>query len=389
MTGSPGSPGGSAIGLREVTELLGNLIAINSVNPDLVPSGPGEQAIADYVGRWLSTAGLEVAFDEAAPGRPSVVAFARGSGGGRSLMLNAHLDTVGVERIENPFSPRVEGGRMYGRGAYDMKAGLAAIMLAGAELSRRRVAGDVIVSAVCDEEYASIGCQSILRNWSADACIVTEPTSLQVCVAHKGFAWARIRVLGRAAHGSRPDLGIDAIVGITPVLEAIRELDDTLAHRPHPLLGPASVHASMIAGGQELSSYPASCTLELERRTLPGETIEALEREVAELCSRGSSVRGQDVESEMLLVRLPFAVDATEPIVRELTAQAGEALGHDPKHTGHSGWMDASFFAAAGIPTVIFGPSGHGAHAAVEYVELDSVVQCAQIIVATVAGFCG
>ena len=173
------------IDLDAVTRLLAELVSINSVNPDLVPAGPGEQEIASFVGDWLTRAGLEVEFDEAAPGRTSVLAVARGGGGGRSLMLNAHLDTVGVEGMENPFSPRTESGRMYGRGAYDMKAGLAAIMLASSHLARRGLAGDVILSAVSDEEYASVGCQSILRRWFADACIVTEPTSLRVCIAQR------------------------------------------------------------------------------------------------------------------------------------------------------------------------------------------------------------
>ena len=269
-----------------------------------------------------------------------------------------------------------------------MKAGLAAIMLASSHLARRGLAGDVILSAVSDEEYASVGCQSILRRWFADACIVTEPTSLRVCIAHKGFAWARIQVPGRAAHGSRPDLGFDAIVGTAPVLEAIRELNDRLAAHPHPLLGPASVHASMISGGQELSSYPAACTLELERRTLPGETSEDLERELNELKHLAVTAPGEQAGGEMLLVRSPFAVDPNEEVVRQLAATAAEVIGTPVEFVGHSAWMDASFLSSAGIPTVIFGPGGDGAHALTEYVELDSVVTCARIISETASRFC-
>ena len=205
---------------------------------------------------------------------------------------------------------------------------------------------------------------------------------------HKGFGWARIRVPGRAAHGSRPDLGFDAIAGTGRVLDAIGELNDKLAAHPHPLLGAASVHASTISGGQELSSYPSVCTLELERRTVPGETTEDLERELAELRQRALTAPGEQACSEMLLVRAPFAVDPNEVVVRQLEATATEVLGAPVELVGHSGWMDASFFSAAGIPTVIFGPSGDGADALTEYVELDSVVTCARIISEAASRFC-
>jgi acetylornithine deacetylase len=388
MNGSPRQralPGNDPASVRR---LLAELVAINSVNPDLVPDGPGEQEIASYVAAWLADAGLEVEIDEAAPGRPSVVAVARGTGGGRSLMLNAHLDTVGVHGMADPFSARIDGGRLYGRGALDTKAGLAAIMLAAAQAARRGVAGDVIVSAVCDEEYASIGCQSILRRWSADACIVAEPTSLRVCVAHKGFAWARMQVLGREAHGSRPDLGADAIVAMSPVLDGIRELSEQLARNPHPLLGPGSVHASTIAGGQELSSYPASCTLELERRTLPGETAEHVNRELEQIRHRAISASGLEVSCDVLLVRPPFIVNTNELIVREVAGSATDILGTPAEIIGESGWMDSAFFSTAGIPAVIFGPAGEGEHAATEYAELASVATCARIIAETATSFC-
>src|SRR5579859_3808023 len=264
--------------MNETTELLRQLVAIDSVNPDLVPGGAGEGNIARFVAEWLKRAGLEVIVDEVAPGRPNIVGIARGSGGGRSLLLNAHMDTVGVTGMERPHDPYIENNRLYGRGAFDMKGGLAAIMMAGATARRRGLRGDVIVTAVVDEEFASIGTEAIVRQWRADAAIVTEPTELDICTAHKGFAWFTVETQGVAAHGSRPDLGVDAIVEMGKVLVGLEELDLALrAASPHRLLGTGSVHASLIEGGQELSSYPERCTLSIERRTIPGETMQRVE----------------------------------------------------------------------------------------------------------------
>src|SRR5207253_551756 len=178
----------------------------------------------------------------------------------------------------------VEGNRLYGRGAYDMKSGLAAIMLAGAAAGAARWPGDVIVTAVADEEVASLGTVAVLREWHADGAIVTEPTELDLAIAHRGFVWIDIETQGRAAHGSRPELGVDAIAKMGPILSGLDALDRRLRADPrHPLLGSGSVHASIIAGGQELSSYPARCRLLAERRTIPGETPELVGEEVAGL----------------------------------------------------------------------------------------------------------
>ena len=220
---------------------------------------------------WLEQAGLEVHVEEAAPGRPNVIGVARGTGGGRSLLLNGHLDTVGLLEPDGGLSARVEDGRLYGRGAYDMKASLAAIALAAVECAGLGLRGDVIVTAVADEEAGSIGTESLLRRWSADAAIVAEPTDERLCIAHRGWLAFDIETRGRAAHGSRPDLGIDAIAKMGRILVAIEALDRSLqAGSPHALLGTGSVHASLIEGGQEYSSYPARCLLSGERRTIPG-----------------------------------------------------------------------------------------------------------------------
>src|SRR4051812_46316098 len=237
--------------MSDLSDLLSQLVAIDSINPHLIPGAAGEGEIAQFIAGWLERAGLEVSVDEVLPGRPNVTGIARGRGGGRSLLLNAHTDTVGVEGMERPHEPRIEDGRLYGRGAYDMKAGLAAAMLAAA--SANGLAGDVIVTAVCDEEVAGAGTRAIVeRGPRPDAAIVTEPTEGAVAIAHKGFAGFEITTTGVAAHGSRPDLGKDAILGMAPVLAELSALDARLQSGPaHPLLGSASLHASLIEGGQE------------------------------------------------------------------------------------------------------------------------------------------
>lgn len=377
----------------DATRLLTDLVAIDSVNPALVPGAAGEAEIAAYVARWLEDHGLEVTVLDEPRGRPSVVGVARGTGGGATLMLNAHTDTVGVAGMTRPHEPRVEDGRLYGRGAYDMKGGLAAIMIAGAgaaaEAGGGRLRGDVVVTAVADEEHASEGVQAVLRHFGADACVVTEPTGLRACVAHKGFVWAELETRGRAAHGSRPDLGVDAIAGMGPVLAGIAAVQARLERAPHPLLGPASLHASVIGGGQELSSYPEHCRLGVERRTLPGERIEDVEHELADLLALARDADPRlATELRLGLRRDPFEVAPDVEIVRVLRAAAAGVLGSAPEVVGDHPWMDAAFTAAAGIPTVVFGPGGAGAHAVEEFGDLLSVERCAAVLLETARRLC-
>jgi acetylornithine deacetylase len=374
-----------------ITALLQELVAIDSTNPDLVAGGAGEHEIAHFVANWLDQAGVEVTLDESAPGRPSVVGVVRGSGeSGRSLLLNAHMDTVGVTGMERPHEPRVEGSRLYGRGAYDMKGGLAAIMIAAARAKKLSLRGDVIVTAVADEEYASMGTESVVKRWHADAAIVTEPTALRLCVAHKGFVWLEITTQGRAAHGSRPDLGLDAIVKMGQVLVGLDQLDRSLrAGASHPLLGNGSLHASLIRGGQELSSYPESCTLEVERRTIPGETPGQVEAEIEAVLGE---IRQHDptflASVKTILVRDSFEVAGNSDIVQTLSNHSEALLGSAPELVGAPMWMDSALLAAAGIPTVVFGPGGDGAHAVIEWVDLEQVQQCSDVLVATIQEFC-
>jgi acetylornithine deacetylase/succinyl-diaminopimelate desuccinylase-like protein len=361
-----------------LAELAAELVAVDSVNPTLAPGGAGEAAAAQVLAAWLERAGLEVEVEEVVPGRPNVIGVARGSGGGRTLLLNGHLDTVGLLQPDGGLDPRIDGGRLYGRGSYDMKASLAAIALAGAECARRGLRGDVIVAAVVDEEAGSLGTEALLERRRADAAIVAEPTDERLCIAHRGWLAFDIETPGVAAHGSRPDLGIDAIAKMGRVLVAIEELDRKLqAGRSHPLLGTGSVHASLIEGGQEYSSYPERCLLRGERRTIPGERREDVEAELRTLLGdSGGSIAfpfGRD----------PMEVPPDEEIVRAVQAQLGSEEVH-----GAPFWTDAALFTEAGIPAVLFGPRGDGAHAAVEWVELASVERCRDLYVSVAAEFC-
>ena len=376
--------------MTSAADLTAQLIAIDSVNPALVPGGAGEREAAAFVARWAEAQGLEVAVLEETPGRPSVLVTARGSGGGRTLLLCGHLDTVSVEGIDRPHEPRHDGDRLYGRGGYDMKAGVAAALVAAREAAQRDLRGDVVVACVADEEHASLGIQEALRRVHADAAIVTEPTELEVIVAHRGFVWAEIDVAGVAAHGSRPRLGVDAIVKAAPVLAGIGALDARLiAETAHPLLGRGSVHAGTIVGGIEPSSYPGRCTITVERRTLPGETETTFAGELSALLDEARAADpALEASFAITLVREPFAVDAAEEIVTVTREAAREELGRVPEIAGASYWADAAFIAAAGIPTVMFGPVGEGAHALEEWVSVASTESVARTLTAIAARIC-
>src|SRR3954447_554521 len=373
----------------DVAALLADLVAIDSVNPALVPGGAGEPEIAAFVARWARAAGLEADVLEGTPGRPSVVVRARGRGGGRRLMLCGHLDTVNVEGMAEPHVPRVEGDRLHGRGAYDMKAGVAAALVAARDAARAGLRGDVVVAAVADEEHASLGVQEVLGAVRADAAIVTEPTEMEVIVAHKGFVWSEVRVTGRAAHGSRPPLRGDAIAKMGAVRTEVGGGDEALGAREHPLLGRGSVHASVIRGGVELSSYPAECVVGLERRPLPGETGGRVEEERAAVLERCRATDpGLEAQQRTLLVRQPFEIDAGAELVEVVRDAAAGVLGAPPAVGGASYWADAAFIAAAGIPTVMFGPGGEGAHAVEEWVSLADTDAVARTLTAVATRLC-
>ncbi|HYC61356.1 MAG TPA: M20/M25/M40 family metallo-hydrolase [Thermoanaerobaculia bacterium] len=357
--------------MHPTLELLRDLIAIDSVNPGLVPGAAGERAISEFLATELRRIGADVELTEIAPGRWNVVGVIEGKTKGRTLMLCGHSDTVGVEGMDAPFTPRIDGDRIYGRGAQDMKGGCASILGAaraivqGGGLER----GSLVLAFVADEEYVSIGAEAVAKHWQADGAIVCEPTDLMIAIGHKGFQWIEVTTHGRAAHGSRPDEGRDAIVAMSPILEGIRQLEQRfIAAPPHALLGRPSVHASLISGGRELSTYPDRCTLQIERRTVDGEAHDVALRELRELAG--------DADTRLLFTRAPYLTpddsNLPELIERAMPNARRGAMTY---------WTDAAILGHAGIPTVIFGPGGAGLHGIEEYVKASEVIACQHALV--------
>ncbi len=372
-------------------KLLRVLVAIDSVNPSLVPNAAGERGVAEAVAAELRAIGLDVDMTDVAPGRPNVVGVLEGRTPGRTLMLCGHMDTVGVEGMEAPFDPVERDGRLYGRGTQDMKGGVAAMLGAARVLAHSGglESGRLVVAAVVDEEYASLGADALAARWTADGAVVTEPTDLRIAVAHKGFVWVEVQTRGRAAHGSRPQEGRDAILRMGRVLARFEDLDRELQRRPpHRLVGTASLHASTIAGGRELSVYPDHAVLQLERRTVPGETQEvALRESEAILASLKADDAEFEGESRLLFSRPPHELSAGHPLPRAL-ATAASRRGLAAEATGMTFWTDAGILGRAGIPSILFGPGGAGLHSAEEYVNLQDVLICRDVLVDLARDFC-
>lgn len=379
--------------MTELINLISELVSINSVNPDLAPGGAGEGGIAEFIAAWGRDAGLEVQTQEAGPSRPNVILIARGRGGGNSLMLNAHTDTVGVTNMDAPFQPSIRDGRLYGRGAYDMKSGLAACMLALKAAQAMALPGDVLLSAVVDEEYGSLGTEALLAAWArwpADAVLIAEPTELDISIAHRGFVWVDIETFGVTAHGSRPQLGVDAIAKMGKVLVALENQDRAMRADPtHDLLGSGSLHASLISGGEEISMVPAHCKLQVERRTIPGQTLASVEAETRAILDEIAAVDPDfKAEARATFARNPYSIDAKHPLVQQLKRISEAKLSREAQLVGSSWWMDSALFGDKGIPTVVLGPAGAGAHANEEWVDLASVERCREIYLELIAGFC-
>jgi acetylornithine deacetylase len=364
--------------------LLRELVSIDSVNPALVHGAAGEAAVARVLARELESIGLTVEIQEAAPGRPNVVGVLEGAHPGRSLMFCGHIDTVGVAGMTRPFEPAEREGRLYGRGSQDMKSGVAAMIGAARVIAESGGldAGRLVIACVVDEEHASIGADALVTRFHADGAVVTEPTDLAVAVAHKGFEWVEIETEGRAAHGSRPRDGRDAILRMGRVLSALEALDRSLQIGPsHALLGTASLHASVIEGGRELSSYPDRAMLQMERRTLPSEMPGIAGREVEKILA---DLRAGDPEfrgaSRVLFARSPYEIPASHDLPGQLVAAANRS-GTRADITGMSFWTDAAVLGEAGIPSVLFGPTGAGLHSLEEWVDVSSVLACRDALV--------
>src|SRR6266850_2112534 len=370
--------------------ILRDLVAVNSVNPTLVPGAPGEREIADLVANELRRGGLDVSIETVADGRPNVVGILEGRAKGRTLLFCGHTYTVGVAGMSDPFTPSERDGRLYARGAQDMKGGVAAMMSAAAAIAQRGglPAGRLIVAAVVDEEHSSIGADALVKSWRADAGIVTEPTDLAIAVGHKGFAWVEVTVDGKAAHGSRPAEGQDAILRLGRVLGRLEALDRALqARTPHPLVGTGSLHASLVNGGRELSSYPDRATLQMERRILPGEpestAVDEVRAILDALAREDATFRGS---ASAMFSRPAYEIAPGDALPAQLAAALTRA-GGAPRITGASFWTDAAVLGHAGIPSILFGPGGAGLHSTEEYVNVADVILCRDALVELALGF--
>jgi len=373
-------------------ELTRLLVKVDSRNPDLVAGAPAEGEVARALASVLEGWGFRVSLQEVVPGRPNVVARI-GTPGRRSLMFNGHLDVVGVEGMTHaPFDALTTDGKLYGRGATDMKGGVAAMCCAAWRAAQAGLAGEVVVAAVVDEEWQSAGTKCLVdRGVRADACIVTEPTRLAIAPAHKGFTWTEVAFTGRAAHGSRYDVGIDAIRHAGLLLAELDRVDrEDLVLHTHPLLGHASLHASSISGGSGWSTYPDQCLMTVERRTVPGESPDDAVHEVRQALKRVTaateSVRG-DVRHVFSQWPSDVAVDA--PVVRSLSA-AMEGLGERVSIEGLSAWTDAALLNAAGIPAICYGPGDISlAHSATEWVEEREITRATAVLERMALDWCG
>ncbi len=362
--------------------VLREIVGINSISPTLA-NGPGECEIAEYVGHFLQKFKLDVEIQTVTPNRTNAVAVIPGTDRNRSLLLNGHLDTVGVEGMAEPFRLRQEGDRLYGRGAYDMKGSLAVMLLLAEYFTQHRPPIDVLLTFVADEEDKSIGMEYLVEKWFPEISslpvggLFLEPTEESIGVCHKGFSWYEIEVIGKAAHGSRPSEGIDAILPLRVALDEIDRIQSELLNREaDPLLGHATLHSSIIEGGEGWSTIPSQSRLKWERRTLPEEAKEDLSLELNRVIQAVENHPGNHkVKGREIFVRIPYRVSDDAEVVNQL-----HRVSPHSKKIGLSFWSDSALSGLAGIPSALFGPMGHGAHAVDEWVSLKSLVRVYEVI---------
>ncbi len=400
--------------IRYTTGVLARLVEADSVNPHLETGGGGEAAVGALVADELRSVGAEVMVDELAPGRVNVTGVIRArrgaslgaqeGGQGRNLMINGHMDTVGVGGMDAPFAARIEEGKLYGRGAYDMKSGLAG-MLGAAKLladSGEALAGDLVLTFVADEEYESMGAAAVARQWGAraaeserrgrvHAAIVTEPTDMHICLAHRGFAIYRVVTTGRTAHGGRHEEGRDANMMMGLLLAELHGHARVLPRRKqHELCGSASIHVPLVKGGRSLFIYSHECRIMVERRTIPGETEEMVREEIEALVARAAASDPDfDARIELELWRSPWEIEPAHEIVKALEQASVGVLAFRPGFIGHGWWEDSAILGAAGIPSVVMGAAGGGIHQDVEWADLDSVAGLAELLFRAAREYCG
>lgn len=373
--------------------MLQSLVRIDSRNPELEAGAPGEREIAAFVARELEACGWTPRVEEVAARRFNVVADRRGRGDGPSLMINGHLDTVGTAGMTEPFSGELRDGRVHGRGAQDTKGGLAAMLAVARALHEDDVilSGDVQLAFVADEEHGSLGTSALLRGPRPAAAIVLEPTELDVCIAHRGFAVFRVRTEGRTAHGGRTDVGIDANRHLAHVLAELDTVEAEWRERHRdPLVGEPALHIPRMEGGRQLFFYAGEAAASVECRTVPGQTREEVEQDLRAAVARVRDRRGgrkAGVDAE--LWRSPYAIDPSRPVVQAVTEAAARVRGAPPAHIAHPWWEDSGLLGEAGVDTVILGPRGDGLHTDAEWVDAESVADLARILLESVESYCG
>lgn len=363
--------------MSPVLQTLSELVRINSINSSY-EGGPGEAEAATYVRRFFEQRGIEVWEQEVFPGRNNVIARIPGRDSTRRIVFEAHMDTVSIKGMTiDPFDPVVRDGKMHGRGSVDDKAGLAAMMHAVADIhaSGELPPCEVWMAAVVDEEYSFRGVVKLCEGLQAAAAVVAEPTEFRCVIASKGVLRWRIKTKGKAAHSSKPHLGVNAITAMARVVLALNEDHARMQPAAHPLLGPGTCNVGVIHGGVQVNFVPDEAVIEIDRRLLPGEEVpQVLERYQALLDALMK--QHPDVVAEMetpMLQDWAFQTDAAAPLVQLARTLLGE-MGRNDEVCGVPFGSDASKFSRMGIPTILFGPGSiDQAHAAVEYVECAEV----------------
>ncbi len=360
-----------------LNDLLADLIRINSVN-SFYEGGPGEAAIAEWIEAYFRAHGLETWRQSVFPGRDNVIAKLPGQDSTRRLIFEAHMDTVSVQGMTiPPFEPTVIDNRMYGRGSCDTKAGLAGMMHAIADLKVRGVVPpcEIWMAAVVDEEFSFRGVVKLCEDLQAVGAVIAEPTGLRNVVASKGVLRWRMISRGLSAHSSKTHLGVNAISHMARVVLALEQENQRLSHGNHPLLGPASINVGKISGGVQVNFVPDACSIEIDRRLLPAETVEEV---LAHYQALLDDLRKQHPDFDVVM-EAPMLVDAgletsTDAAIVQVARSTLSAMGLDGTATGVPFGSDASKLARIGIPSIIFGPGDiDQAHAAVEYVDLGQV----------------
>ena len=368
------------------------------------PSPTGsEEAVARLIRDKMEELGLDVTWVEAAPGRPNVVGVLAGEGPGTRFLFNGHMDTVppgpAADWDDDPFSGRIVDGRLYGRGACDMKGGLVAMIFATGLLRRlgRPPRGSVTVTAVCDEQTGSaLGTQYLIRHGyiQHDMAIVGEPTDMRIDVGHKGILQVRFETRGKAAHASRPWRGVNAIEHMHELMTRLRALAKDLGERQDPLLGPASLNISMIEGGTFQNMVPSHCRLVVDRRLVYGETEDQALAEFRDLlaaCQR--SVPGWQGSLDVIRYAPPMRVEPDHPVVLNLKDAVTAVTGQEPPVRGKDAGTDATWLTnLAGVPTAIFGAGDYRAAslATNEFIGLEDLIASVKVYMlaaATATGY--